>query len=81
MDTIRPDARCGSCRWYAADLQTVDEGECRRRAPYPVQGAPNDYRLFPIVKRYDSCGEWGISVAAMPDVGAWADKVAEDVGL
>jgi hypothetical protein len=33
-------------------------GLCRRRAPFPVQGAPNDKALFPPVYEDDWCGQW-----------------------
>jgi hypothetical protein len=44
---------CCDCRWFHRGL-----GECRKRAPYPVQGAPNDHRLFPVVAAYDWCGHY-----------------------
>lgn len=44
---------CETCRYHDADM-----GQCRRRAPFPVQGAPNDKPLWPHVFEDDWCGQW-----------------------
>jgi len=61
--------RCDECRfWRQTDEPADGYGECRRRAPQPVnvrERGPGERPMahhfghWPVVADVDGCGEWG----------------------
>ena len=55
--------KCIECRWYDNKHESlkelaVDNGYCRKHKPIPILKGDRYYGTWPIVNRYDFCGEY-----------------------
>jgi hypothetical protein len=56
---------CGTCRFFRPDSDESNEGQCRRRAPWPRSVDTDDIKLdlafvpyWPTLNAGEWCGEW-----------------------